>query len=124
MTVLLSYRLTLLTFYLYAMVDLDYFRKAALSFDNTTEEPHFEKISFRWKGKIFSTYWEKEHYAMVRLSPEDQSAFCAMNPGVIFPVQGTWGKQGATLVDLKKVTKKVFKDALKTAYEGVARKKK
>jgi len=38
-------------------------------------------------------------------------------------VSGAWGKQGATFVDLKKVRKDMFLDALTTAYKNVALKK-
>lgn len=108
------------------MITFDEFRKLALSFPDTEEHPHFEKPSYRWKGKIFSTYWENEHLAMVRLTPVDQSVYCDAAPGVFYPVPNAWGKQGATLVDLAKVKKSMLKDALALAYEGVkpsARKK-
>jgi len=106
------------------MVDIEYFRKLALSFADTNEEPHFEIWSFRYKGKIFSTWWEKDNRAMVKLTPEQQSVFCALDEKVFFPVHGTWGQKGATFVDLKKVRKDMFKDALQLAYEGVTKKKK
>jgi predicted DNA-binding protein (MmcQ/YjbR family) len=38
------------------MVTIDTLRKIALSLPETTEEPHFEKTSFRVKKKIFATY--------------------------------------------------------------------
>ena len=41
------------------MVSIDTFRKLALSFPEATEEPHFEKTSFRVKKKIFATYDDK-----------------------------------------------------------------
>jgi len=106
------------------MVDIDYFRKVALGFPGTNEEPHFEVWSFRFKGKIFSTWWEKEDKAMVKLTPEQQSVFCSISDHVFYPVPGSWGQKGATFVDLKKARKDMFKDALTLAYEGVLAKKK
>jgi hypothetical protein len=47
-----------------------------------------------------------------------------MGDQVFYPVPGSWGQKGATFVDLKRVRKDMFKDALKLAYEGVALKKK
>ncbi len=102
------------------MVDLGAFRKLALSFPDTEELPHFHLISFRVKKKIFATYWEKENRAMLKLSPIDQSVFCTHGKTAFYPVTGVWGRQGATFVDLKKVRKDIFKDALTTAYRGVA----
>lgn len=60
---------------------------------------------------------------MVKLTPEDQSVFCAFDPAVICPVPGGWGKKGATFIELKKVRKTMLKDALTVAYCTVAPKK-
>jgi len=102
------------------MVDIETFRKLALSFPGAEELPHFELVSFRFKKKIFATFWQKENRAMLKLSLVNQSVFCSYNNKVFFPVPGGWGKQGATFVDLKKVRKDMFLDALRTAYHNVA----
>jgi hypothetical protein len=106
-----------------AMVDIAFFRQLALSLPDSIELPHFDLTSFRVKKKIFATYWPKENKAMLKLSLIDQSVFCSYNKNIFFPVPGQWGKKGATFVDLKKVRKDMFKDALTTAYNGVAGKK-
>ena len=104
------------------MVNLKFFRSLALSFPDTEELPHFHLISFRFKKKIFATYWEKENRAMLKLNLVDQSVFCGPDKTIFFPVPGAWGKQGATFVELKKVRKDVFKDALTVAYQTTATK--
>lgn len=104
------------------MVTLDTLRKIALSFPETTEEPHFEKTSFRVKGKIFATYDEKNNRTCVKLSEVDQSVFCS-DRAVIFPLDNKWGKQGWTLIEMNKVHKDLFTDAITTAYCEVAPKK-
>jgi hypothetical protein len=38
----------------------------------------------------------------------------------MYPVPNKWGKKGATVVELKKVKKEMFKDAIATAYCRVA----
>jgi len=106
------------------MVDIEYFRKLALTFPDVTEEPHFHLSSFRYKGKIFATWCEEDNRGMVKLTPEEQSVFCAFGDQVFYPVHGTWGQKGATFVDLKKVRMDMFKDAFELAYKGVAKKKK
>lgn len=102
------------------MVSLETVRRLALSFPEAEEKPHFEKASFRVKKKIFATLAEKEKLVMVKLSLVDQSVFCAYDKTIIYPVPGGWGKQGATYIELKKVRKKMFEDALTTAYCEVA----
>lgn len=102
------------------MISIDTLRKLALSFPETSEQPHFEKISFRVGKKIFATYDTKLHQACIKLSETDQNVFSVYDNSIIFPVPNKWGKQGWTLVDLKKVRKDVFTDALTTAYCEVA----
>jgi hypothetical protein len=105
------------------MVDINYFRKLALSFPGTSEQPHFDLQSFRFKKKIFATFWEKQDRAMLKLTPVSQSVFCSYDSSVFFPVPGSWGKAGATFVDLAKVRRDIFKYALTVAYENVSAKK-
>lgn len=99
-------------------------RKLALSFEDTEELPHFDRTSFRWKKKIFATMSEKENVVCVMLSVIDQSAFCAYDKTVIYPVPNAWGKKGATYVNLAKVKKTMLKDALQTAYQTLLAKSK
>lgn len=102
------------------MISFVTFRKIALSFPETIEGTHFEKVSFKIKNKIFATLSEKENLACVKLSPVDQSSFCSFDPTVIFPVPNKWGKQGWTLINLAKVKKEMLMDGLTTAYIQVA----
>jgi len=102
------------------MVSFDAFRKLALSFPDATEAPHFEKTSFRVKNKIFATYDAKNKRACIKLSEIDQDVFALVDRTIIYPVDNKWGKQGWTLIELNKVNKDLFKDALTTAYHEVA----
>jgi hypothetical protein len=95
----------------------------ALAFDETVEQPHFERQSFRVKKKIFLTLDSRFHRAILKLSPMDQSLFISYNSRVIYPVPGAWGKQGWTIIELKKVRKDLFEDALTFSYCHVAPKK-
>ena len=53
---------------------------------------------------------------MVKLTPLDQSVFCAFDRKIIYPVPGGWGKKGATFIELSKVKMAMLKDALSVAY--------
>ncbi|MFN2437644.1 MAG: MmcQ/YjbR family DNA-binding protein [Chitinophagaceae bacterium] len=103
------------------MVDIKTFKELALSFPDTTEQPHFEKTSFRIKKKIFATLSINENRACIKLSPNDQYVFCAIDKAIIYPVPNKWGQQGWTLINLKKVRKSILKDALTTAYNEVSK---
>jgi predicted DNA-binding protein (MmcQ/YjbR family) len=105
------------------MVTIDTLREIALSFPEATEEPHFEKTSFRVKNKIFATYDEIKKRACVKLSEIDQDVFSSADKTIIFPVDNKWGKQGWTFIEMNTVHKDLFIDALTTAYCEVAPKK-
>jgi predicted DNA-binding protein (MmcQ/YjbR family) len=105
------------------MVSISTFRKIALSFPEATEDLHFDKTSFRVNKKIFATYDSKLKRACIRLSEMDQYIFSTADRENIFPVDNKWGKQGWTLVELTKVRKDLFTDALTASYCEVAPKK-
>lgn len=98
-------------------------RQMAMSFDEVTEQPHFEVTSFRVSKKIFATMNEPEKRMTVRLSPLDQDVFCTFDRNVIYPVPNAWGKHGWTHVNLEAVRKEMLKDILTVAYCTVAPKK-
>lgn len=106
------------------MVSIDIFRKLAMSFPDATEEPHFEKTSFRIKKKIFASFDEKNNRAVLKLNEIDQSVFCASSEIIFYPIPNKWGKQGWTIVELSEVRPEMFEDALIRSYENVISKKK
>lgn len=106
------------------MVSIDIFRKLAMSFPNVTEEPHFEKTSFRINKKIFATFEEKNNTTILKLNEIDQSVFCASSQMIFYPIPNKWGKQGWTIVELSKVRPEMFEDALILSYQNVVAKKK
>ena len=104
------------------MVDIETFRQMALSFPGATEQPHFEKTSFRLGKKIFATLDIKKKQACIKLNEIDQDVFSAFDRSVIYPVPNKWGKQGWTLIELPDVGKDLLTDALFTAYSEVTSK--
>ncbi len=91
----------------------------ARSFANVTEEPHFEKTSFRIQKKIFATYDSKAKLVCVKLNAIDQASFCSFDKQIMYPVPNKWGQQGWTLINLEKVLEETLLDALETAYKTV-----
>ena len=105
------------------MININILREIALSFPETTEEPHFEKTSFKVKKKIFATYDENNKRACLKLSIINQDVFSSYDKSAIFPVNNKWGKQGWTFIEMNKVEIDLFIDALRSAYMEVAPKK-
>ena len=104
------------------MTSFKQIEKIASSFPEVTVEPHFEKISFRVRNKIFLTYEEQTNKATVKLSIENQDLFSFAQEG-IFPVNNKWGKQGWTHLELDKIAEKALHSILISAYCEVAPKK-
>jgi hypothetical protein len=73
------------------MVRLDTARRFALSLPETTEEPHFEKSSFRVRGKIFATVPEGGKSLHVLVDPAEWHALIEEHPGAFEEI--VWGKQ-------------------------------
>jgi predicted DNA-binding protein (MmcQ/YjbR family) len=102
------------------MMSLVEFKKLALSFPNTVDAPHFDRIAFKVeKKRIFATLHEDSATVNMKLSVTDQSAFCAFGKKGVYPVPNKWGLQGWTTFELKKAPKALVADALDTAYKDV-----
>lgn len=99
------------------------FIELALSFQNSEQKVHFERIGFKIKGKkMFATYLEKGHTVNIFLTPEEQAVFCQMDTGNIYPVPNKWGEKGATTFNLGKLPKEWILEALLSAYNTVLKK--
>ncbi|WP_231427578.1 MULTISPECIES: MmcQ/YjbR family DNA-binding protein [Pedobacter] len=105
------------------MADLETFKQFSLSFPNTVEAPHFEKTSFRVKGKIFATLNIDQKLANLKFSIADQQQFCALSKS-IYPVNGSWGKSGWTSIEIENLRDELLLEALESAYNEVAQPKK
>ena len=103
------------------MVNFQTFQRLALSYPNATEQPHFDKTSFRVRKKIFATVSLKDNKAVLKLSENDQSVFCTLDKNIFSAVNNKWGRQGWTVVDLGKVSKEILVDALGCAYNELAK---
>lgn len=105
------------------MTSFSLLREYILSLPEVTEEPHFEKRSYRVKKKIVATVSEKEEFFVVRLTGLQQSVFCKWDESACHPVPNKWGLQGWTRVYFEKVDADFLKDIVKTSYLNVAPKK-
>ena len=95
------------------------FRRLALSLPDTAEGSHFGVKDFRVGGKIFATLaYEKQGSGVLSLTPEQQAEMVGEAPELFSPVPNGWGKHGATLVRLAKVTPDILEGALRTAWNN------
>jgi hypothetical protein len=59
---------------------LDTVRRFALSLPETTEEPHFDKSSFRVRGKVLATVPPDERHVHVHVDPAERAALLEAQP--------------------------------------------
>ena len=97
---------------------IEQFTQLALSFPETGETPHFNRVAFRPAGKrIFATLHQETETVNLRFSPAEQAVYCQINPDAIYPVKNKWGLQGWTTFILCYVDPQLMLDALHTAYQ-------
>jgi hypothetical protein len=97
------------------------FRHLALALPEAVEHAHMDHPDFRVRGKIFATLgYPASGWGMVKLDPEQQHYFSKAEPDVFVPVKGTWGRRGATSVNLEAARKKTLAKAISAAWRNTA----
>jgi hypothetical protein len=99
-------------------MNVDDFRRIALSLPGAEESSHMGQPDFRVGGRIFATLASaKQGYGNLQLTLEQQKAFVEELPEVFLPIPGGWGRMGMTHVRLAAVTEDVVRGALHTAWK-------
>ena len=100
------------------------FRRIALSLPEASENAHMDHPDFRVRNKIFATLSHPdEEWAMVKLTPEQQTSFVGAQPEAPAPVKGGWGRRGATNVRIESADEAILRHALVAAWRNVAPKR-
>ena len=106
------------------MASANDFRRIALAFPEAEESSHMGHPDFRVGGRIFATLgYPDEAHAMAVLLPEQQEMAVEAEPEAFKLASGAWGRGGATLVDLARVSDEWLERALRWAWEKRAPKK-
>jgi len=99
-------------------VNIDDFRRIALSFPDTEEGSHMEQPDFRVGGRIFATLASaKQGYGNLMLTLEQQTAFVEEMPEVFLPIPGGWGRMGMTHIRLAASAEDILHEALYAAWK-------
>ena len=95
------------------------FRKSALSLPDTVESEHMGHPDFRVGGRIFASLGAPSaDWGMVKLTPEQQQAFCDADSDAFQPYNGAWGRQGCTSVSLAAARTADVRSMLRLAVEN------
>jgi hypothetical protein len=99
------------------------FRRLAVQLPGALESSHMHHPDFRLNNQIFATLSDQEKgCGVLKLTPEQQTAFIADQPHIFSPVQGGWGRMGMTLLHLDQADESIIAGALKTAYNNLMEK--
>lgn len=97
------------------------FRALALAHPGAIESGHQGHADFRRGGRIFASLNSPDAgWAMVRLTPAQQSAVLKKATGAFRPANGAWGAQGYTLLFLADAEAELTSDALRLAAANAA----
>lgn len=99
-------------------------RKLALSLQDASERPHFDRAAFCTPRKTFATLANDGSDINLMFDSALQEFFCEQAPKAVAPVAGGWGRMGATRFDLKRVDEATLLSALKAAHALAAPKPK
>jgi len=102
-------------------VNVEAVRRLALALPEATEEPHFERTSFRVRGKIFATADPGGSYMNVFVDDEQREIMVRVDPKAYETL--TWGKIAYLHVNLKKAKARDVETLLRSAWERKAPKR-
>jgi len=99
-------------------MNVDDFRRIALSLEGAEESSHMGQPDFRVGGRIFATLASADQgYGNLRLTVEQQAAFVEELPEVFIPIAAGWGRMGMTHIVLAAAHEDVLAGALRTAWK-------
>ena len=103
-------------------MDINGIRAQALSLPEVTEEPHFDYLSFRVRGKIFVTIPPDALHGHFFLAEEHREQVLAVHPG--FAEKLEWGKKVVGVrVELAEADPLVVAELLRQAWRNKAPRK-
>jgi hypothetical protein len=92
------------------------FRRIALSLEGAEEGSHMGKADFRVRSKIFATLASADQgYGNLKLTLEQQEMFVKELPEIFVPIAGGWGKM--THIRLAAASQEVLEGALRAAWK-------
>jgi hypothetical protein len=94
----------------------------ALALPGAQQSGHFEVVDFRVRNKIFATLPDDERMVL-RLTPEEQAAVVAADPGTYSPTPGRYGELGWTYVVLASADAGELRELVTEAWRRLAPKR-
>lgn len=101
------------------MATAAFFIKMAVSLEDVSAYPHFNKKAFKAFKKTFATIDEAALKGSLKLTEAEQSVYCQIKPRIAEAATGAWGKQGWTVFNLAKTPAAIVREILRKAHSNV-----
>lgn len=98
----------------------DEVRRLALALPEAVEAPHFDRASFRVRGKIFATLPPSGDSVVLMLPIEIQEAVMQAHPSKIRPLAPAWQSRGSTELLLEGISGAELGGLLLSAWRKIA----
>lgn len=98
----------------------DDIRALALLLPEADELPHFERASFRVRGKIFATLPPDGERVVLKLPVEIKESLRQSDPEAVIPLPGAWGRGGWTQLAIGRMEAAKLADLIRLAWAQVA----
>ncbi len=98
----------------------DDIRALALSLPEAGEQPHFERTSFRVRGKIFATLPPDGDLVVLKLPVEIKESLVQSDPEAVIPLPGGWDRGGWTQIAIGGMETAKLADLIRLAWAQVA----
>lgn len=99
------------------------FRRLALSMPGASEQPHFDRTSFRVGKRIFATMTQDGREAMVPVHPVERCLLLIEADSEAFFGHGGWtARLGSLGVRLQRVNTELLRELVQQAWQRVAAK--
>lgn len=98
----------------------DDLRALALSLPEAEEQAHFERDSFRVRGKIFATLAPSGDLVVLKLLPEIKESLRQSDPDAVVPLPGAWDRGGWTQIAIGRMEAAKLADLVRLAWRQAA----
>ena len=98
----------------------DDIRRIALLLPEAEELPHFDRASFRVRGKIFATLHSNGEWVMLKLPAEVKEAVIQADPDAHVPLPGAWERSGSTQLRIGRMDSEKLADLVRLAWREKA----
>ncbi len=98
----------------------DDIRRVALSMPEAVESPHFDRASFRVRGKIFATLPPGGELVVLKLPELVKESVLQSDPQAHVPLPGAWERSGSTQLRIGRMDEEKLTDLVRLAWRTVA----